>query len=138
MGCRPSRRLGLPSPSREAFPDTECRPHGYGIDLDEMVLCDPTEKHAVRPTPSSLCVLKIPRAKERLARTSDRKDRANCLIYSLAAVNFCLFLVGTIQCSRILAYQSSQKGSTTEALKSMEKDIVGSAKNAEKKIEAKL
>jgi len=56
----------------------------------------------------------------------------------LAAVNFCLFLVGTIQVSRILTYQSSQKGSSTEALKAMEKDIVDSAKGAEKKVEAKL
>jgi len=51
----------------------------------------------------------------------------------LAAVNFCLFLVGTVQCGRILAYQSSQKGSTTEALKSMEQDIVKSAETVEKK-----
>jgi hypothetical protein len=63
---------------------------------------------------------------------------ANYSICSLAAVNFCLFLVGTVQCGRILAYQSSQKGSTTEALKSMEKDLEGSAKSLEKKAEAKL
>jgi len=56
----------------------------------------------------------------------------------LAAVNFCLFLVGTIQVSRILTYRSSQKGDQTEALKSMEKDIVESAKGIEKKVEAKL
>ncbi|OCT54835.1 Mitochondrial pyruvate carrier 3 [Cladophialophora carrionii] len=56
----------------------------------------------------------------------------------LAAVNFCLFLVGTIQCTRIFLYQSSQKGSETEALKAMEKDIVDSAKSVEKKAEAKL
>jgi len=56
----------------------------------------------------------------------------------LAAVNFCLFLVGTIQCSRILAYQSSQKGSQTEALKSVGDDIVDAAKGVEKKVEAKL
>ncbi|KAJ9611998.1 hypothetical protein H2200_003593 [Cladophialophora chaetospira] len=56
----------------------------------------------------------------------------------LAAVNFCLFLVGTVQVSRILTYRSSQKGSQTEALKSMEKDIVDSAKGIEKKAEAKL
>jgi hypothetical protein len=53
-------------------------------------------------------------------------------------VNFCLFLVGTVQCSRILAYRSSQKGSTTEALKDMEKDLENSAKSVEKKVEAKL
>jgi len=56
----------------------------------------------------------------------------------LAAVNFCLFIVGTVQCSRILMYQSSQKGSNTEALKSMEEDIKSSAKSVEKKAEAKL
>jgi len=56
----------------------------------------------------------------------------------LAAVNFCLFIVGTVQCSRIFAYRSSHKDSQTEALKSMEKDIVDSAKGVEKKAEAKL
>jgi len=56
----------------------------------------------------------------------------------LAAVNFCLFLVGTVQVGRILAYQSSQKGSTTEALKSMEQDLAKSAKSVEKKVESKL
>ncbi|OAL37690.1 hypothetical protein AYO20_02867 [Fonsecaea nubica] len=56
----------------------------------------------------------------------------------LAAVNFCLFLVGTIQVSRILAYQASQKGSTTEALKEMEKEVEGSVKSVEKAVEAKL
>jgi len=35
-------------------------------------------------------------------------------------------------------YQSSQKGSNTEALKSMEEDIKSSAKSVEKKAEAKL
>ncbi|OAP56751.1 hypothetical protein AYL99_08863 [Fonsecaea erecta] len=56
----------------------------------------------------------------------------------LAAVNFCLFLVGTIQCSRIFMYRSSQEGSATAALKAMEKDIESSAKVVEKKVEAKL
>jgi len=56
----------------------------------------------------------------------------------LAAVNFCLFLVGTIQCSRILTYRSSVEGSETEALKSMEADIKNSATDLEKKVEAKL
>ncbi|OAL19850.1 hypothetical protein AYO22_09377 [Fonsecaea multimorphosa] len=56
----------------------------------------------------------------------------------LAAVNFCLFLVGTIQCTRIFLYRSSQTGSATAALKDMEKDIENSAKGVEKKVEAKL
>ncbi|KIW26718.1 uncharacterized protein PV07_06529 [Cladophialophora immunda] len=56
----------------------------------------------------------------------------------LAAVNFCLFLVGLVQCSRIFMYRSSQDGSTTAALKEMEKDIESSAKVVEKKVEAKL
>lgn len=57
--------------------------------------------------------------------------------YSLAAVNFCLFLVGTVQVSRILLYQQSIKG-TEGAIKSLEQDIVDSAKSVEKKIEQKL
>jgi hypothetical protein len=56
---------------------------------------------------------------------------------SLAAVNFCLFLVGTIQCSRIFLYNQSQAG-TAGALKEMEQEVVGSAKNLEKKAEQKL
>ena len=63
---------------------------------------------------------------------------ANKVMYSLAAVNFCLFIVGTVQVGRILSYQQSQKGNTTEALKSMGNDLETSAKNVEKKVEAKL
>ncbi|KAK5065200.1 hypothetical protein LTR84_001037 [Exophiala bonariae] len=55
----------------------------------------------------------------------------------LAAVNFCLFLVGTTQVTRILLYQQSIKG-TEGALKSMEQDVVSAAKDVEKKVEAKL
>lgn len=57
--------------------------------------------------------------------------------YSLAAVNFCLFLVGTTQTARILMYQQSIKG-TEGAIKSLEKDIVTAAKDVEKKVEQKL
>jgi hypothetical protein len=52
-------------------------------------------------------------------------------------VNFCLFLVGTTQVSRILLYQQSIKG-TEGALKSAEQEIVSAAKDVEKKVEAKL
>ncbi|EXJ80251.1 hypothetical protein A1O1_08393 [Capronia coronata CBS 617.96] len=56
----------------------------------------------------------------------------------LAAVNFCLFLVGTIQCGRILMYKRSQDGSTAAALKDMEKELVGAAKDVEKTVEQKV
>ncbi|KIX10339.1 uncharacterized protein Z518_01421 [Rhinocladiella mackenziei CBS 650.93] len=52
----------------------------------------------------------------------------------LAAVNFCLFVVGFVQCSRIFLYQ---KG-TTGALKEMEQEVGGSVKSVEKKVEQKL
>ncbi|KEF61921.1 uncharacterized protein A1O9_03493 [Exophiala aquamarina CBS 119918] len=55
----------------------------------------------------------------------------------LAAVNFCLFLVGTTQVSRILLYQQSIKG-TEGAIKSLEQEVVGAAKDVEKKVEQKL
>ncbi|EXJ63594.1 uncharacterized protein A1O5_11355 [Cladophialophora psammophila CBS 110553] len=56
----------------------------------------------------------------------------------LAAVNFCLFLVGLVQCSRIFMYRASHDGSATAALKEMEKEMESSAKEVEKKVEAKL
>jgi len=56
----------------------------------------------------------------------------------LAAVNFFLFCVGTVQLSRIAVYNSSQKGSAKEAVKSKaeeEKDAVkGAVKEAEGKV----
>jgi len=55
----------------------------------------------------------------------------------LAAVNFCLFLVGTTQVSRILMYQQSIKG-TEGAVKSLEQEVVTAAKDVEKKVEQKL
>ncbi|KAI1617490.1 hypothetical protein EDD37DRAFT_620162 [Exophiala viscosa] len=55
----------------------------------------------------------------------------------LAAVNFALFIVGTIQCARIFLYQQSQKG-TEGALKEMEKDVVAPAKKLETKAEQKI
>jgi len=51
--------------------------------------------------------------------------------YSLAGVNFCLFLVGTIQTSRILAYQSSQKGSLEGGAKELEQEVKDDARRVE-------
>jgi len=47
----------------------------------------------------------------------------------LAAVNFCLFLVGSIQVGRILTWQRSQTGSTEAALKNMEMDLKDTTKS---------
>ncbi|KAJ9500403.1 hypothetical protein LTR99_001606 [Exophiala xenobiotica] len=55
----------------------------------------------------------------------------------LAAVNFCLFIVGTIQCTRIFMYNQSQKG-TDGAIEQMKKDVVAPAKKLETKAEKKL
>lgn len=54
---------------------------------------------------------------------------------SLAGVNFCLFLVGTIQTSRILAYQSAQKGSLEGGAKEMEQVVKDDGKRVEQQAE---
>lgn len=53
----------------------------------------------------------------------------------LAGVNFCLFLVGTIQTSRILAYQSAQKGSLEGGAKELEQVVKDDAKRVEQQAE---
>jgi mitochondrial pyruvate carrier 2 len=55
---------------------------------------------------------------------------------SLAAVNFCLFLVGTTQCSRILFYNIEQEGSTGAAFSKIWGEIKGSSKKTEKDVKA--
>lgn len=52
-------------------------------------------------------------------------------------MNFCLFIVGAVQCSRIFMYHQSQKG-TEGALKDMEQELEASVKSVEKKVEQKL
>lgn len=49
----------------------------------------------------------------------------------LAAVNLCLFIVGTVQVSRIFLWQSQQKGSLKGAVKELGKDLKGTAKEVE-------
>ena len=56
----------------------------------------------------------------------------------MAAVNFCLFIVGTVQVSRILVYQRSHSGSTEEALKEIVGDMKSTAGAAEKEVEKEL
>lgn len=56
----------------------------------------------------------------------------------LAAVNFCLFCVGTVQVSRILTYQASQKGSLKEGAKALGEDVKDQAKSLENKAEKEL
>jgi hypothetical protein len=50
---------------------------------------------------------------------------------SLAAVNFCLFIVGAVQCSRILAYNRELTGSTGGAFGRIWGEISGQAKKVE-------
>lgn len=47
-------------------------------------------------------------------RVEERAPQADVLIYRLAAVNFCLAIVGTIQVSRILRLRASQTGGNVE------------------------
>jgi mitochondrial pyruvate carrier 2 len=58
------------------------------------------------------------------------------LFNSLAAVNFCLFCVGTTQCSRILFYNIEKEGSTGAAFSKLWGDIKGTSKKAEKDVKA--
>jgi Mitochondrial pyruvate carriers len=46
----------------------------------------------------------------------------------LAAVNFCLAIVGTIQVTRILSYRSSVEGSKMKALEASKEEEKGAAK----------
>ncbi|KAE8146772.1 UPF0041-domain-containing protein [Aspergillus avenaceus] len=56
--------------------------------------------------------------------------------YLLAAVNFFLGCVGVVQVGRIYNYRKSLEGSSTEAAKDMEKEVVDSAKNVAANAEA--
>ena len=53
---------------------------------------------------------------------------------SLAAVNFCLFTVGSVQVSRIFMYQQEQKGSASAAFKALVEDLTHKAESAEEKV----
>ncbi|PYH86670.1 UPF0041-domain-containing protein [Aspergillus uvarum CBS 121591] len=48
--------------------------------------------------------------------------------YLLAAVNFFLGIVGVVQVTRIVQYRRSLDGSTTEAVKDLEKEVIDDAK----------
>lgn len=64
------------------------------------------------------------------------QDAAN--IDRLAAVNFFLGCVGAVQVTRIFNYRRSLDGSTKEALKDMEHEMVEPAKAAAHKVEAAI
>lgn len=65
-----------------------------------------------------------------MAKFADQKS-------SLAAVNACLAVVGTIQVSRVLSYQASQKGSLEEAIKDVGRDLKKDASSLEQTAEKK-
>ena len=52
----------------------------------------------------------------------------------LAAVNACLFVVGTIQCSRILQYNKELTGSYAGAIRRLAGQAEGSAKKLEREV----
>lgn len=57
-------------------------------------------------------------------------------IYSLAAVNFFLGVVGVVQVSRIVSYNMSQKGETVgDQVKEAKEDVEGVAKGLKAKAE---
>jgi hypothetical protein len=47
MGSGARWRVGLSPSRREAVSDSKCCAHGYGFDLDAVVLCDSAKEHAV-------------------------------------------------------------------------------------------
>ena len=49
-------------------------------------------------------------------------------------MNCCLFIVGTVQVSRILIWQSQQTGSLKGAVKELGKDLTSTAKSAESEV----
>jgi hypothetical protein len=49
-------------------------------------------------------------------------------------VNCCLFIVGTVQVTRILIWRSKQTGSLTGAVKELGNDITSTAKSAESEV----
>lgn len=59
-------------------------------------------------------------------------------MYRLAAVNFFLGCVGAVQVSRIFSYRRSLEGSSKEALKEMEHEVVEPVQNAAHKVEAAI
>jgi hypothetical protein len=50
----------------------------------------------------------------------------------LAAVNFCLFLVGSVQTGRIVMYNAEKEGSMGAAISKLWAEVKGSSKTAEK------
>jgi mitochondrial pyruvate carrier 2 len=52
----------------------------------------------------------------------------------LAAVNFCLAIVGTVQVSRILAYRSSVAGSPEKALEETKEEVKSEAKGVKEEV----
>ena len=49
-------------------------------------------------------------------------------------MNVCLFIVGTVQVSRILIWRSQQKGSLKGAVKELGNDLKSTAKSAESEV----
>jgi hypothetical protein len=49
-------------------------------------------------------------------------------------VNCCLFIVGTVQVSRILIWQSQQTGSVKGAVKALGNDLKSTTKSAESEV----
>jgi len=105
-----------------------------------MVFCDQTQEYAVSRNLHSINCRWTALVNDREApgdtpcRNQQIRNSAD-MCYSLAAVNFCLFIVGTIQVSRILAYQSSQKGSIEGGAKELGSEIKADAKKLEQQAE---
>jgi mitochondrial pyruvate carrier 2 len=80
----------------------------------------------------TLKFLKLPAPK--YPSSQSRHKLIRIILSRLAAVNCCLFIVGTVQVSRILIWQSKQKGSLKGAVKELGDDLKSTAKSAESEV----
>jgi hypothetical protein len=131
MGRRHRRRIWFRPTRREALHHTKHCLDGHRLDLDEVVLCHQTEKYAVSvhtKIPDNLTAPKYP------PPPSHGISWYASSFSRLAAVNCCLFIVGTVQVTRILIWRSKQTGSLTGAVKELGNDITSTAKSAESEV----
>jgi hypothetical protein len=130
MGRRHRRRIWFRPTRREALHHTKHCLDGHRLDLDEVVLCHQTEKYAVSvhtKIPDNLMAPKYPPPPVMAWADTHAFSR-------LAAVNCCLFIVGTVQVTRILIWRSKQTESLTGAVKELGNDITSTAKSAESEV----
>ena len=120
---RPSRHLRLLPSRREALADTKRGSDLHRPDLDPVVPDHQAKKHHVHlPLPSPILPFPLSHTFQSVVSYPANEPR-------LASVNFFLGLVGVVQVSRIVMYNSSQKKLTAgEQIEAAKEGAVESAK----------